>query len=450
MEQEIKDLKELVAKLLAKVDELTLENQDLRHRLAKYENPKNSNNSSIPPSQDPNRIKRKSLREKTNKKVGGQIGRKGNTLKKIENPDSIVHLSPDFCSCCGENLEHYPVHSQRIRQVFDIPKIELKVTQYQTSKKRCICGTMNSTQFPEEANAPVSYGNNIESLIGYFHTRQFLPFKRMKEMFNDVFCIPISEGGLHYILDKLIKKAQPAYELIKKRVQESTKYAVGSDETGMKVNGDKYWAWTWQNEEATFITITDNRAQKTITDTVKEGFKNAVLVHDCWSSHFNTPAITHQICIAHLLRDLNYLTELYNNKWSKALKLLFQLAIKHKQNMSKVDFFIPNYRTQQLEKRLDYLLNYNFDSDKKELKIFQNRLNKYRDYIFVFLYRDEVPPDNNASERAIRNVKIKQKISGQFKSPHGAFRFAVLRSITDTTLKNNMNVINALKLIASL
>ena len=450
MEQEIKDLKELVTKLLAKVEELTLENQDLRHRLAKYENPKNSNNSSIPPSQDPNRIKRKSLREKTTKKVGGQIGRKGNTLKKSSNPNCVVNLSPDFCNCCGEDLGPYPVIEQRIRQVFDIPKIELKVTQYQTYKKKCVCGTINSAQFPDEANAPVSYGNNIESLIGYFHTRQFLPFKRMKEMFNDVFCIPISEGGLHYILDKLIKKAQPAYELIKKRVQESTKYAVGSDETGMKVNGEKHWAWTWQNEEATFITITDNRGQKTITDTVKDGFKNAVLVHDCWPSHFNTPAITHQICIAHLLRDLNYLTELYNNKWSKALKLLFQLAIKHKQNMSEVDFLSPNYRTQQLEKRLDYLLNHNFDSDKKELKIFQNRLNKYRDYIFVFLYKDEVPPDNNASERAIRNVKIKQKVSGQFKSLHGAFRFAVLRSITDTTLKNNMNVINALKLIASL
>ena len=84
------------------------------------------------------------------------------------------------------------------------------------------------------------------------------------------------------------------------------------------------------------------------------------------------------------------------------------------------------------------------------MNIFQIRLNKYRDYIFVFLYRDEVPPDNNTSERAIRNVKIKQKVSDQFRSPHGAFRFAVLRSITDTTLKNNMNVINALKLIASL
>jgi len=57
-----------------------------------------------------------------------------------------------------------------------------------------------------EANAPVSYGNNIESLIGYFHTRQYIPFRRMKEFFNDVFHLPISEGGIHYLLNKFGKK----------------------------------------------------------------------------------------------------------------------------------------------------------------------------------------------------------------------------------------------------
>ena len=450
MKQETKDLKELVVQLLAKVEELTLENIDLRRRLAKYEHPKNSNNSSVPPSKDENRPKRRSLRERSGKKPGGQIGRKGNTLKMTSEPDFIKHLSADFCNCCGKSLEHSTGIPAGKRQVHDIPKIEIKVTQYQIYKKQCVCGNITETEYPAEANAPVSYGNNIESLIGYFHTRQYLPFKRMQEMFNDVFSAPISEGGLHYILDKLVNKAKPAYNLIKQRIQSTKKYAVGSDETGMKVNGNKHWAWTWQNEEATFITITDNRGQKTINDTMKSGFRNAVLVHDCWASHFNTPAISHQICIAHLLRDLNYLSELYNHKWSKALKLLFQLAIKHKKNKGKVDYYYPDTKREQLEKRLDFLLNYQLDFSGKELITFQKRLIKYRDYILVFLYRHEVPSDNNASERAIRNVKIKQKISGQFRSPHGAFRFAVLRSITDTLIKNEKDVLISLNLIANM
>jgi len=464
MNKEVEDLKNVVSILLAKVESLTAqvvgltaqvdiltrENTDLRNRLSKYENPKNSNNSSIPPSKDENRPKRKSLREPSGLKPGGQKGRKGKTLRMVETPDFIEKHTPDYCNCCGKSLEHSVLIPAGKRQVYDIPKIKIKVTEHQIYKKQCLCGHISEASYPKQANAPVSYGNNIESLIGYFHTRQYLPFKRMQEMFNDVFGTPISEGGIHYILDKLVTKAKPAYKLIKQRIQSTKRHAVGSDETGMKVNGDKYWAWTWQNEEATFITITDNRGQKTITDTMKDGFKDAVLVHDCWASHFNTPAISHQICIAHLLRDLNYLSELYNHKWSKALKLLFQLALKHKKIKKKIDYYYPDTRRAQLEKRLDYLLNYELDLNKKELITFQKRLIKYRDYILVFLYRYEVPPDNNASERAIRNVKIKQKISGQFRSPDGAFRFAVLRSITDTVLKNKKDVLASLKIIANL
>jgi len=463
MNQEVLELRKIVAILLAKVESLnnqvedltnqvnalTKENIYLRNRLSKYEHPKNSNNSSIPPSKDENRPKRKSLREKSGRKPGGQKGRKGNTLTMVATPDIIQKHIPEYCNNCGEDLKHAMLIPSSKRQVFDIPKIKIKVTEHQVYKKQCLCGHITEAEYPHEANAPASYGNNIESLIGYFHTRQYLPFKRMQEMFNDVFNVPISEGGLHYILDKLVNKAKPAYQLIKDKIQ-NTKKAVGSDETGMKVNGDKHWAWTWQNEEATFITITDNRAQKSITQTFKEGFKNAVLVHDCWASHFNTPAITHQICIAHLLRDVNYLNELYNHKWSMAAKLIFQLAIKLEKQMDKVDYYYPNTRRVQLEKRLDFLINYELPPDKKELLIFQNRLKKYRDYLLVFLYREEVPPDNNASERAIRNIKVKQKVSGQFRSTNGAFRFAVLRSISDTVNKNKMDILNSFNFIANL
>jgi len=449
----------LILELIAKVDLLTkrveqlehleAENSDLKRRLSKYEHPKNSNNSSIPPSKDENRPKRKSLRETSGLKPGGQKGRKGNTLKMVETPDIIKEHSPSYCKCCGESLDGALAICKGKRQVYDIPKIEIKVTEHQIYTKQCKCGHITEGEYPGEANAPVSYGNNIESLIGYFHTRQYIPFKRMKEIFGDVFNAPISEGGIHYILDKLVTKAQPAYELIKQKLQSSIKYAIGSDETGVKVNGHKHWAWTWQNEEATFITITDNRGQISIDQTFKDGFKNSVLVHDCWASHFNTDAKTHQICIAHLLRDLNYLNELYEHKWGQATKLLLQIALSLEKQMSVADYYVHNPRRLQMESRMDFLLTCNLPPHKKELIRFQNRLKKYREYIFTFLYRPEVPPDNNASERAIRNIKVKQKISGLFRSTNGAFNFAVLRSVTDTVLKNDQKVLDSLKIIAS-
>ena len=117
--------------------------------------------------------------------------------------------------------------------------------------------------------------------------------------------------------------------------------------------------------------------------------------------------------------------------------------------MNKSDYYIHNYRRTEIEKRLDRLLNYQLPTKNKELISFQKRLKKYREFIFTFLYNPYVPPDNNASERAIRNVKIKQKVSGQFRSTDGAFRFAVLRSITDTVIKNNQGVLNSLGIIAN-
>jgi len=118
--------------------------------------------------------------------------------------------------------------------------------------------------------------------------------------------------------------------------------------------------------------------------------------------------------------------------------------------MNVTDYYIHNPKRTSIEKRLNILVQYPLDEKNTELIAFQNRLSKYRDFIFTFLYHPKVPPDNNASERAIRNIKVKQKISGQFKSPNGAFIFAVLRSITDTIIKNNQNVYNSLKVIANL
>ena len=432
------------------IEHLRAENQCLKNCLSKYEHPKNSHNSSIPPSKDENRPKRTSLREKTGRKPGGQKGSKGNTLKMVETPDITEKHIPSYCNSCGKDLSFFLYEFVGKRQVFDMPQIKINVTEHQVFKKVCTCGHETACDFPAQANAPVSYGNNLECLIGYLHARQYIPFKRMEEFIKDVFNIPISEGGIHYLLSKLVNKARPAYELIREKLKSGEHFAVGADETGIKVCGNKHWAWTWQNDEATFISITDNRSGKSITKNFKDGFEKSVLVHDCWKSHFNTNALSHQICIAHLLRDLNYLTELYNHKWSKLCKAIFKSALDLKNKMNPMDYYIHNPRRKTLEKRLDCLLNYKPDKNFKELITFQKRLIKYRAYFFTFLYHPEVPPDNNASERAIRNIKVKQKISGQFKSPDGAFGFAVLRSITDTIIKNNQNVLNSLKVIANL
>ena len=433
-----------------KANLLQRENDILKEKLAKYENPKNSNNSSVPPSKDENRpFKSKSLRKKTGRKPGGQKGHEGTTLEMVSNPNEIIDHAPEYCKCCGKDLAGTPGEFVGRKQVVDLPPIEPIVTEHRVYKKECSCGHVTMSSFPGGLQAPVSYGPMIESLTGYFHSRQYIPFLRMQELFRDIFSVPISEGGIHCLLNRFSTKALPIYYRIRDMIKDSSE--VGTDETGARLNGKKIWIWTWQNERLTWLRGTDNRGYRTIEENFPEGFKKAVFVHDCWKSHFQTDVQTHQLCTSHLLRELNYFKERYNNhRWPVRFSKLILDGIKLKEKLAPEDYYQPIEKRTALENRLKRLLASRLDEKHKELVSFQKRILKYKDYILTFLYHPKVPPDNNGSERAIRNVKVKQKISGQFKSWKGVDNFMVLRSITDTALKNDQNVLRALNIISKL
>jgi transposase len=428
---------------------LQRENDILKEKLKKYENPKNSNNSSVPPSKDENRpFKSKSLRKKTGRKPGGQNGHEGTTLEMVSDPNEIINHAPEYCECCGKDLAATPGEFVERKQVIDLPPIEPVVTEHRVYKKECSCGYVTMSSLPGGLQAPVSYGPMIESLTGYFHSRQYIPFLRMQELFRDIFSVPISEGGIHCLLNRLSTKGLPLYHRIRDMIK--TSLVVGTDETGARLNGKKIWIWTWQNDRFTWLCGTNNRGYKTIEDNFPEGFKKSVFVHDCWKSHFQTDVKTHQLCTSHLHRELNYLEERYNHRWPVRFRKIILDSIKLKEKLASEDYYQPVRERTELENRLEKLLAYEIDEKLMELVSFRKRMLKYRDYILTFLYHPKVPPDNNGSERAIRNVKVKQKISGQFKSWKGVENFMVLRSITDTTLKNNQNVLRALNLIAKL
>ncbi len=131
--------------------------KELEERLLKYEHPKNSRNSSIPPSQDVGRPKPdQSLRKPSGKKPGGQLGRKGRTLEMSPNPDYVVKLQPGYCTSCGLPLKNKLAVKQKSRQVIDIPPIQAVCTEYQSYSKQCSCGCTTVAGFPKGASAPVS------------------------------------------------------------------------------------------------------------------------------------------------------------------------------------------------------------------------------------------------------------------------------------------------------
>jgi len=455
--QELFNSVESLIKRVSELEVYVVENKRLRRgntqltkRIVKLEDKvrqlqvsKNSSNSSIPPSKDENGPKpNQSLRKSTGKKPGGQKGRIGKTLEMTLSPDKTIELKPEFCNKCGESLEGQNSTKEKVRQIVDIPPIKAVFTEYQTFSKTCGCGCKTIADFPKEVNSPVSYGQNIEGLIAYFHARQYLPFSRMQEVFNDVFNIDISEGGIHYLLNRFARKTKPIYQTIKERVASSK--VIGTDETGVKVNGEKHWFWTWQTPKLTFITHSKNRGSDTINEHFPQGFPNSTLVHDRWAAQFKTKAKHHQSCIPHIQRRLNYLNEKYTNSWwvQSFIKLLGN-SLRLKKNEKQF-----NQQRTEIIKKLTLLLDKPPEKEKKELFAFYKGMLKHKQHLFTFLFIDEVPADNNASERAIRNIKVKQKISGQFKSIVSAQVFAQIRSVIDTIIKNNLNVCVGLNSIA--
>ena len=415
----------------------------LQARLDRYETPKNSRNSSIPPSQDYSRPpKTRSLRESSGKKPGGQPGHEGSTLEMVETPDQIIEHIPQFCTSCGNDLTQIQAKLVESRQEVVLPVVQPICIEHQAFQKTCSCGQTVIADFPGGISPGISYGHNVESLAAYLNARQFVPYRRLAEMFRYVFNLPISEGALANAINRVSKKAIPAYELIRKKAE--TSKVSGGDETGAKINGQKGWFWTIQGKLFTYIIASLNRGGRTLDEHFPKGFSFSVLVHDCWRSYFRVAAVAHQICLAHLLRELNHINECYKLKWATDFKELLLETMVFKKTLQSQDYHKTLFRKADFEARLTRLLQEPINPKHPIAQSFQNRLIKYREHILTFLYYEEVPPDNNGSERAIRNVKVKQKISGQFKSFTGATSFAILRSVIDTSIKNGLNPYNSL------
>lgn len=446
---QIQNLINMNLQLMERINFLERRINELENRLSKYENPKNSRNSSVPPSKDENRPpKNQSLRESSDKKSGGQPGHKGHTREMTAHPDVVLEYSPDYCNCCGRDLSDIRAELSSKRQVIDIPVVRPVCTEHRSYTKICPCGERAKADFPVGVNSPVQYGSGLECMVSYLHSRQYLPYQRMKELLKDCFGLSLSEGSIDNIIRRFAGKALPVYGMLKDAVSNSP--VIGGDETGARVDGSKYWVWTYQTDSFTVLAMSASRGLKAIKSHFPNGFGNAVLCHDAWRTYFNYRDNLHQLCCAHLLRELNYIEERYRSGWATKIKLLLLEAMVLKKTLDKDLSRGQLEAIAVLEQRLDGILETSLDKSHKEAVSIQKRLVKYRKSILTFLYHHKVPPDNNASERAIRNVKVKQKISGQFKSERGAEDFCVIRSVVDTLIKRSQNILENLTLIAKL
>jgi len=238
LEEQLEVQIQLVSRLLQKIELLEKE-------LSFYRTKKNSANSSIPPSCDPYRIKRtESLRSETGRKPGGQPGHEGSCLEVVSDPTETVEHHPAYCQCCGKDLSSVSSEFIGRRQVIDIPPVTPVITEHQIYGKRCCCGHITESDYPEEAHSAVCYGNNLQALMAYFHARQYIPFERMRELYSDLFGLQLGSGSLVNMVQNFAAKASGIYETIRRQIVQST--VAGADETGNCINGKNAWAWVFQ------------------------------------------------------------------------------------------------------------------------------------------------------------------------------------------------------------
>jgi len=407
---------------------------------------KDSSNSSIAPSTDINKPKKnQSLREKSNKKSGGQKGHIGKTLKQTDTPDEVKKLDFNIekCGKCGTSLNETLEILKEKRQILDLDlqNIQTKITEYQSFSKICPVYKFENykDEFPKFVAPHISYGANINAIVSYLSVAQFIPYNRIIGILSNLFNIKISEGTIQNILKKMSKQSENDVEKIKKVLEKSD--IVGIDETGCNINATKHWYWTFQNNSYTYIVANKSRGRKVIDENFENGFINACLVHDNFSSYNSLVAKNEQLCLAHKLRDLNYAIKCDDTRIMKDLKILIKEAmLDHQINLTterRIELK-ENY-----EEVLDYILEQTtIDGTETQRQI--NSFSKAKDKIFTFLLNPKIPPDNNGSERAIRNIKIKTKVSGQFKSLEGAENYANIRTIIDTSRKQNINEFHSL------
>lgn len=437
---QLKKIKTL-ERMLKKKDK---ENAELRKRLSKYEGPpKNSGNSNTPPSKESMKdeiVRRtKSLRKPSGKKPGGQHGHKGNTLEMTASADRIVEESAETCDACGDSLEGCGIELDYITQIISLPELKPLVTEVRHYVKVCrTCGKRVRPHTERRRSNAVVYDASVKGLVVYLSTVQFLPYNRIASFFKEVFGLEISQGSMVNWINEAQRAAEPAIEKIKEYIMQSA--VVGFDESGCYCNKRLDWAWIAQTVYFTLVFHGKSRKGQELEDRFGDSLERMTAVTDRHSAYFALHFLNHQVCLAHLLRECQYLNELdKGQQWSQSVEKLLQEAI-HERNEKPTESIDP----QSWLDRLDKLIDENLSKLNEKFITFKNGLLKCRDYIFNFLRDPAIPPDNNASERGIRKLKIKLKNSGCFRSDLGADAFMDLHSIIETSKKHGNSPYNAI------
>ena len=428
----------------------------------------NSSNSSLAPSLDifEKRLSEKrkakqtkSLREKSDKKRGGQPGHKGTTLK-VEAANTTEHVRPSHCEECGYSLEEVSAIESVTRHVRDLDNNwKSHVARYVFAKVICpVCGSKNKAPIKSSIKAPLQYGPRVRALVTYMSVYQFIPVERIREFLKEVFRFEISAGAIVSMAGKIGSELENCLERIRKKLTQSKVLHV--DETGMHCSERKNWVHVASTDSLTLVTHSSSRGVSGIdTGGVLSTFTGTA-VHDGWAPYFNEKFnYNHALCNAHHLRELTFIHEEHRQRWAKKMKeLLRTIKLSIEKAKQRGMTCLSAYFIQKHLNCFRYLIKMGLrhpdnKAKKKTGKRGRKKQSKAKNLldrlanenaVLAFMYDFDIPFDNNQAERDIRMVKVKQKVSGCFRSEEGLSVFCDIKSYISTLKKNALDVFQGL------
>jgi transposase len=447
-------LQAMMLELRVVVEQLRAENAELRRQLGQ-----NSRNSSKPPSSDSPFAKAapKSLRRKSGRKPGGQPGHRGATLALVDKPDERLRHEPGPCIGCGADLANAPEVGMERRQVFDLPPMTVRVTEHQLIARRCGCGTTTCGTAPEGVTAPVQYGSRITAIILYLYVGQFLSKKRTAQALAELFGTPVSEGTVATVTNRAADRLKGFLEEVTDRIAGSE--VVGFDETGLRVAGRLHWVHCARTSKYTLITCHPKRGSEGLDAAGVLTRFRGVAVHDAWAPYDSYVDVEHQLCCAHALRELAAVADTAepDADWCWATQASDALVAIQKLVVNAIARGADAVDPDALDKQVQLyrcavqigITSTTARSDKvmrKHNALARRLLDRQDDYLrFTTDWR--IPPDNNGSERDIRMIKLRQKVSGCLRTLAGATHFCAIRSYLSTAAKHGQNFFDTLVML---
>ena len=444
-------LVELVLALTAKVAELTAKVAELEARLNQ-----NSSNSSKPPSSDGYKKPLKSLRKPSDKAAGGQRGHEGSGFKIEREPDIYITHGPGECADCPNrtNCEG----GQEVCETRYEVDIDIRTRTTAHRKTRILCPlthTVLTGDFPANITGTIQYGVNLEALAISLNTAGMVSVNRTHEILSGVFGIPISTGTISSMVSDCADTMKPSVEEIKEVIKQES--IVSYDETGTRVDKKTFWAHVASTDKLTYIDIQEKRGKVGINAIGILAQFLGTAIHDCFVAYFSYNC-NHGLCNAHLLRELLAVWENVKQSWSQTLTELLLTMKKMKEELLSNGISVaPPDLSEMFSRKYDEILAEALTLNpvppregKRKPKrgktgALVDRLILRKKQYLLFFADFDVPFDNNQAERDFRLFKVKQKVSGCFRTLDGAKDFATISSYVGTARKHGIPAFAAIK-----